>query len=619
MERQLSLVLAYYCSGHGYGHATRVSALVRQILLLNGHTAAKGFCWSVRVHIVSSAPKHIFREAIDVGAQYRNANIDPVIVQPLAYRVDRERSVVVLKAFLEAKAQILAHEMCWLKNVGADCVLSDAAFIGCLAANQIGIPSILVTNFTFDSVYSYLTSAIIDSPTEESHESHHQLHALVPDKPVPEEVLRPLVEQICTGYRCADLLLRLPGYIPIPSFFLRPPLPSSNWVDPLTNRFRDDVFASLTQSFHDQLHPSIPYPSSILSPKPKPPRQVIPIPLLVRPRSHSISTHTGRSTLLSSIGIPHYLHDPSKTKILVVSFGGQVFRRPNGSKSGSTSPTPAHSPRQSKDLSIQQGTVGREHSKLLASKLDSLRFPRIASPFNFHVHEREYALSVSDSLATASHLWIPGAPPVSKPVPMRDGAGFTTSTSSDDDTDDEVYFDAEEEIRDDDQELEEQFDALPRLLPDSTWIAIVCGVSKDQWNSTDTPDNDLPGGFYIAPRDVYMPDLTATGDVLLGKLGYGTVAECVDSCTPFVYVSRPLFIEEHGLRHLLATDGVGIELEREKYEAGDWAGAVSEAYALGKEKRDKLSMGSRQQGTIDSETAGVKVAQTVLEWANKWR
>jgi hypothetical protein len=31
-------------------------------------------------------------------------------------------------------------------------------------------------------------------------------------------------------------------------------------------------------------------------------------------------------------------------------------------------------------------------------------------------------------------------------------------------------------------------------------------------------DNDLPEGFYIAPKYVYMPDLMAVADILLGKL-----------------------------------------------------------------------------------------------------
>ena len=57
----------------------------------------------------------------------------------------------------------------------------------------------------------------------------------------------------------------------------------------------------------------------------------------------------------------------------------------------------------------------------------------------------------------------------------------------------------------------------------------MCDVG-DAWGA-----EDLPEGFYVAPKGVYMPDLTAVADVLLGKLGYGTVSEGVDACTPFVY------------------------------------------------------------------------------------
>lgn len=54
---------------------------------------------------------------------------------------------------------------------------------------------------------------------------------------------------------------------------------------------------------------------------------------------------------------------------------------------------------------------------------------------------------------------------------------------------------------------------IPRLLPEG-WIAVVCGASKEQGEDA----KQLPEGFYIAPKDVYMPDLIAAADVLLGKL-----------------------------------------------------------------------------------------------------
>lgn len=59
------------------------------------------------------------------------------------------------------------------------------------------------------------------------------------------------------------------------------------------------------------------------------------------------------------------------------------------------------------------------------------------------------------------------------------------------------------------EEVPEELAEDPKLLPDG-WIAIVCGVAKN-WG-----EEDLPEGFFVAPRDMWMPDLTAVGDVLLG-------------------------------------------------------------------------------------------------------
>ncbi|KAJ7145105.1 hypothetical protein C8R43DRAFT_1012830 [Mycena crocata] len=603
------LTFAYYCSGHGYGHATRVSALA-------GHLLRLPEPYRPAVYIVSSAPKHVFADSVALGALYRNANIDPVIVQPLAYRVDRQQSVAVLKSFISAKDDILRNEQDWLNEIHADCVLSDSAFIGCLAATAVGIPSVLITNFTFDSVYSYLSTTLIDTPADDSHPQHH-FHALIPDIPVPPEELAPLVDQIHAGYRCADLLLRLPGYIPIPAFATDPALPSSNWVDPSTNRFRSNVFDSLdAPPASYTLYPPIEYPR-----RKSFPRHIIPVPLLVRSPSSSVYSPSGRSQLLGSIGVPPHLHDSSSTKILIVSFGGQVFKRP--SRSGSATP----SRRTSREISPSHAQAIATGGLPPPSPPCSARhpaFPHLQIPAasgdsaNDHI-----SVLTSPRLATASHLWIPGAPPASKPLtsPLSPRASempaFQTIPPTPDESNsdyDQAYFDFEQGDHND-FELEE----IPRLLPDTSWIAVVCGVSKEQWNAhADDEDSDLPDGFFVAPRDVYMPDLTAVGDVLLGKLGYGTVAECVDSCTPFVYVSRPLFIEEHGLRRLLDHDGVGIEMSRESYEAGDWSSAIEEAWSKGKaSKHSKRNNKEGDFGLKNRKEEGAKLAHTVVQWAEQ--
>ncbi|KAK0469503.1 uncharacterized protein EV420DRAFT_1494846 [Desarmillaria tabescens] len=598
----------YYCSGHGYGHATRVSAFACHLLSLPEEAKPT-------IYIVSSAPKHVFSESIAVGAHYRYAEIDPVIVQPLAYRVDRQKSVQVLKQFLSNKKALLDDEVRWLIRVNARCVLSDAAFLGCLAAKTAGVPSILITNFSFDSVYSYLATTFTDQiPTLQPNQFH--LDAFIPDIPVPEADLMPLVEQIHSGYRCADLLLELPGNIPIPSFSLEPSLPASSWVNAQDNRFYTNIVKKLSQSYISQdLYPSVPFPPSTRLAGKRIPRMVKSAPLLVRPPSPYVYTREGRSHLLSSIGVPSELHDPEATKVLIVSFGGQVFRTP--SRSGSRSPSRLHSRKPSAaDLPKPIQGLGISSVNLPPSYPggnDPLQLNTVSIDSPSHDGSiREFGSIASPRLATSSHIWIPGAPPASKisgsPCLSRTpSTGFPSfNTIPPTPAQEFAEFVAEDEIE-------------SWLLPDSSWIAIVCGVTKDQWESQG--DSELPEGFYVAPRDVYMPDLTAVADVLLGKLGYGTVSECVDSATPFVYVSRPLFIEEHGLRLLLDNEGVGVELSRDSYEAGEWAHAVQDAFLKGQaakiKKREEMAAGV---GINTRAAQGKKMAASVVEWVNDcWR
>ncbi|KAH8117962.1 hypothetical protein DFH11DRAFT_1839473 [Phellopilus nigrolimitatus] len=514
----VSLTFAYYCSGHGYGHATRVSAVTTYLCQMD--------C-SPTVFIVSSAPKHVFAQAVSYGALYRYAEIDPVIVQPLAYHVDRRKSVDVLKKFLYQEERKIDEELAWLEENEVDCVLSDAAFLACKAANAAHIPSALITNFTFDSVYSYLSIKFSESSSPVSLLSPNasQDNEPVPlvDEPISPEELEPLVNQLVDGYRCAELLVRLPGNIPIPSFSIQPTLPSHLWTDPQRNSFHPEIQSSLRSLSSELLHPSISFP--ITSHRSKPlPRKVVQSPLIVRHPSADAYTSAGRKRLLDAVEV-------QETKVLIVSFGGQVFRKPS-----SRTPSRSHSP-----ISSYAGSasVPRTSSAESASSTETTCVREL--------HEEGFVY-VAPPVATHSHLWAPGAPPAnktqalptlasSKHIPHPPDASAMDAPAS---------------------EPEAQF------LPDSSWIAIVCGA---------TP----------VSKDI----LTALGDVLLGKLGYGTVAECVSASTPLVFVPRPLFVEEHGLRRLLHEEGTGIELEQMRYESGDWADYVRHAWETGREKKNR--------------------------------
>lgn len=83
----------------------------------------------------------------------------------------------------------------------------------------------------------------------------------------------------------------------------------------------------------------------------------------------------------------------------------------------------------------------------------------------------------------------------------------------------------------------------------------------------------------------------------------------------FRSVSRPLFVEEHGLRLLLEREGVGVEMSRDAYEAGEWASAVSDAWRAGAKRKLERRAGKHAP---DRRAQGQKMARDVIAWVNEW-
>ncbi|ORX53520.1 hypothetical protein DM01DRAFT_1336059 [Hesseltinella vesiculosa] len=425
-----SFVFCFYVSGHGWGHATRANQIISDILRLPAQH---------QVYVISNASSFIFQGVIEVGAIYRQADIDAGVVQPLAYTVDRQQTIDNLKQFIQRRPQTLRKEIEWLKQVKADCVVCDAPFLPCAAAAGANIPAAIASNFTFDEVYQGLCEG--DDLDKDIHD---------------------LVRLVIEDYRNADLLIRLPGAIRIPSFEDAEDLVPKTPIDASSRGIVNgkshlpfvsdaNVPSSRSESPTDDIDETIPTDDEPLKPKHQPlianlenakqrglcrrfERRIVDVPLVFR--KHRVA----RETVLADLGIPKPIYDSHK--ILLLSFGGQVLGK----------------------------ALWKEHN----------------------------------------------------PLP-----------------------------------------------PD--WICIVCGA----------PDHvELPDLFYRASKDAYVPDLTNAADVVLGKLGYGTCSECISTATPFVYVPRPQFIEEYGLRKLMMDQGSAVELDRHDFEAGHWADAILQAAQL---------------------------------------
>lgn len=178
------LVFAYYVTGHGFGHATRVVEVVRH-LILAGHD----------VHVVTGAPDFVFTSEIQSPRLFiRKVLLDCGAVQADALTVDRLAS---LEKYSETavvpRDSILKTEVEWLASIKADLVVSDVVPVACRAAADAGIRSVCVTNFSWDFIYAEYVMAA---------GSHH----------------RSIVWQIAEDYSHCEFLIRLPGYCPMPAF-----------------------------------------------------------------------------------------------------------------------------------------------------------------------------------------------------------------------------------------------------------------------------------------------------------------------------------------------------------------------------------------------------------------
>uniref|UniRef100_A0A7C9CUA8 L-arabinokinase n=1 Tax=Opuntia streptacantha TaxID=393608 RepID=A0A7C9CUA8_OPUST len=178
------LVFAYYVTGHGFGHATRVVEVARH-LILAGHD----------VHLVSAAPDFVYTSEIQSPRLHiRKVLLDCGAVQADALTVDRLASLEKYhETAVVPRESILKTEVEWLNSIKADLVVSDVVPVACRAAADAGIPCVCVTNFSWDFIYAEYVMAA----------GHHH---------------RSIVWQIAEDYSHAEFLIRLPGYCPMPAF-----------------------------------------------------------------------------------------------------------------------------------------------------------------------------------------------------------------------------------------------------------------------------------------------------------------------------------------------------------------------------------------------------------------
>jgi L-arabinokinase len=112
-------------------------------------------------------------------------------------------------------------------------------------------------------------------------------------------------------------------------------------------------------------------------------------------------------------------------------------------------------------------------------------------------------------------------------------------------------------------------------LPDG-WLCLVLGAE----------DGQLPKSERFIPIDFncFVPDLIAASDVMLGKLGYGLVSECLSAGTPLIYVPRSSWPEECCLEVFLLEHSGGLRMPGEDFFSGKWSEYLQRALDLSDDK-----------------------------------
>ncbi len=161
----MSLRVAVYVSGHGYGHSVR-TAQVCSALLNRG----------AAVLVRTDAPRWLFPAAVS----YLPESIDVGVAQRDGLELDIDATRARWTTFSAEFDERAASEASFLREHRMHVVLGDIPPLAFAAAARAGVPSVALGNFTWDWIYS-----------------------VWPD-------FGPIISCIRSGYADASVLLRLP-------------------------------------------------------------------------------------------------------------------------------------------------------------------------------------------------------------------------------------------------------------------------------------------------------------------------------------------------------------------------------------------------------------------------
>src|SRR5688572_13264211 len=140
-----SASVAWYISGHGFGHASREIEIINAL----GPRLPDG----CEILIRTSAARWLFERTVRVPFTYLPGACDTGVVQIDSLRLDVQASAREAAAFYADFDRRAAEEAAMLRARGVRLVIADAPPLPCTAAAMASLPCIVLSNFTWDWIY----------------------------------------------------------------------------------------------------------------------------------------------------------------------------------------------------------------------------------------------------------------------------------------------------------------------------------------------------------------------------------------------------------------------------------------------------------------------------------
>jgi len=168
--------ICIYVSDFGYGHAARDIALARELQE----------ALDAEVIVRAGSPAAFMSRSLPCVEVISGQNDPGVVMEGAA--VDWGRTFAAVEQWLASWEDYIAAEKAFLRERGIDLVLSDITPQPFLAAEELGIPSLGISNFTWHLIYTHLVGK------------------------------NELTDRIAEAYRAADGALLLPLHEPMEVF-----------------------------------------------------------------------------------------------------------------------------------------------------------------------------------------------------------------------------------------------------------------------------------------------------------------------------------------------------------------------------------------------------------------